>query len=84
MDNFKPKRHIVNVKLSGLGNLDLDQDKPFEEDYEEAFRRHQEAEEMKRALQHKHLDPFYMESDLPEAPDTGSISLNPDDMTFNF
>lgn len=72
------------VKFSGLdGSLDLESDihRPT---YEEAWQRHVEAEEMKRKLMNKHFDPTHMDMDIPDPPDTGSVSFNADDMTFNF
>lgn len=82
MDDFQYKKHIVNVKMSGLDGLDLEQDKPTN-DYEEAYRRREQAEEMKRKLANKHFDPTYIESNIPDPPDTGSVSFDPNDMTFN-
>lgn len=85
MDHFTFKKSTNTVKFSGLDDsLDLEDD-IFRPDYEEAFRRHQEAEEMKRRLMNKHLDPTYMESNIPEPPVvSGGLSLDPNDMTFNF
>ena len=84
MEYFRFKKSTNAVKFSGLdGSLDLEEDinRPS---YEDAFRRHQEAEEQKRRLMNKHFDPTHMDMDIPDPPDTGSISFDPDDITFNF
>lgn len=79
------KKHIKVNNIHGLGTvLDLDQDKPAEETYEQMMHRKAEEEKQAEALRNRHFDPLYMETDLPDAPDTGDISLDPNDMTFNF
>jgi hypothetical protein len=72
-----------SLKIDGL-NHSFDFEKDKVDQYPEAHHRLEQEEEMKKTLLNKHLDPLYMETDLPDPPDTGSISLDPDDMTFNF
>ena len=83
MDTFF-KQHASTVKLSGLNEtLDFTADR-VDNDIESAYRKLEQEEELKRKERNKRFDPFFMESDLPEQPDTGNVSLNPNDMIFDF
>lgn len=86
MDNPFFKRHIKIDNTHGFGTvLDLDQDKPNEEDYETIMARKLEMEEQAKVIRNRHFDPLYMETDLPETPEQpGGISFDPNDMTFDF
>lgn len=78
------KQTSSTVKISGLHNgLDLDADKATI-NTKPNFQQQLEDEELKKKLRNRQFDPNYMEFNIPDQPDTGSISFDPNDMTFDF